>query len=60
MKSIPQRKIFDGERYGLVSIPLHKTKKSALARAGRYKKKGHNVRIKKYSTGYAVYSKSRK
>jgi len=59
MTKAPQRKVFDGEVYGLVSIPLHKTKKSALQRAGRYRKAGNLARISKFSKGYAVYSKKR-
>ena len=59
MVKAPQRKIFNGERYGLVSIPLHKTKKSALERASRYRKAGNLVRVEKYTKGYAVYSKKK-
>ena len=48
----------NNKRYGLVSIPLHKTKKSANERAERYRKKGFNARVIKIDVGrYAVYSR---
>jgi hypothetical protein len=55
MEKAPQRKTFDGKIFGLVSIPLHKTKKSSEERAERYRAKGFNARVTKYPKGYAVY-----
>jgi len=57
MALAPNIKIINGKRYGLVSIPLNKTKKSAEERAERYRKKSGSARVIKYPKGYAVYSK---
>jgi len=47
MKKANQYEYIDGKRYGLVSIPLHKTKSSAR-------------RVMKIDAGkYAVYSRSK-
>ena len=58
MRKVSQIEIFEGKRFGLVSIPLHKTKTSANERAERYRKKGFNARVVKIEPGrYAVYSR---
>ena len=58
MKKANQYEYIDGKRWGLVSIPLHKTKSSASLRADRYRKKGFNARVLKIDAGkYAVYSR---
>jgi hypothetical protein len=55
-----QYEYIDGKRYGLASIPLHKTKTSATQRADRYRKAGFNARIIKIDAGkYAVYTRKK-
>jgi len=55
-----QYEYIDGKRWGLVSIPLHKTKTSAGQRADRYRKSGFNARVLKIDAGkYAVYTRKK-
>jgi len=55
---VKDRMYIDGVLYGLVSIPLHKTKTSAEERAKRYRQRGISARIIKIAPAkYAVYAK---
>ena len=60
-KKANQQEYINGERWGLVSIPLHKTRSSANARADRHRKAGWNARVLKIDTGrYAVYTRRKR
>lgn len=60
MKKANMVEYFNGKRYGIVSIPLHKTKLAANQRATRYRAAGRLARVLKIDKGkYAVYSREK-